>query len=586
MSIGREAFYKCTGVTSITVPNSVKYIGTDAFYLTEWWKNQENGLIYVGLIAYKYLGYMPANTNIIIREGTKGISTNAFGYCKGLSSVTIPNSVTYIDTYAFWNCNSLTSLAIPNSVTHIGSWAFSYCSSLTSVTIPSSVTRIDGEAFYDCSSLTSVIIDIESPLTISSSTFTNRRNATLYVPSGCKAAYEAADVWKEFKEIVEFGGRLSVSSATLLKGKGTMMGINLNNNDDIIMAEFFLQLPEGISIAEDEDGYPDVTINAARNNKHTVEVERTSDGLYHFLCFSTKNNAFNGNEGELLRVKLVSSEEMECGTYTATLRNILLADVDRNEISLSDRAFDINVLDLEPGDVNNDGRINGMDLVEMVDYIMERPSENFVFVTADLTEDGNVNGMDLVELIELIMAQNVQNAKSTSMRAPAHQDAADLESQITHLSADAIAVGVDASEDFILAQCVVELTGGAQLKDITTDSRHQVIWKQVGSNKYLVLAYSTKNTPFQHNDALLTVTCKGEGGIRVSDAMLVDANRQARWLGDKEEGCVTSIDGLMADYGSDAEVYDLQGRKVGQVSSLKNMAKGVYMINGKKVLVK
>ena len=57
--------------------------------------------------------------------------------------------------------------------------------------------------FEGCSGLTSVKVDLETPLSISSSTFSNRNNATLYVPAGSKAAYESAENWKEFKEIVE-----------------------------------------------------------------------------------------------------------------------------------------------------------------------------------------------------------------------------------------------------------------------------------------------------------------------------------------------------------------------------------------------
>jgi hypothetical protein len=104
------------------------------------------------------------------------------------------------DNELFYGCKATT---IPNNVTSIGQYAFSGCYGLTSVEIPNSVTSIGSSAFSVCSGLTSVTIDKDTPISIAAATFSNRANATLYVPSGSKAAYEAADYWKEFNEIVE-----------------------------------------------------------------------------------------------------------------------------------------------------------------------------------------------------------------------------------------------------------------------------------------------------------------------------------------------------------------------------------------------
>ncbi len=157
-SIGNGAFSGCSGLTSLTIPNSVTSIGSDAFSDTPWLNNQPNGLIYAGLVAYKYKGTMPGETNIEIMEGTKGIASYAFYNCSGLTSVTIPNSVTEIGNGAFRDCIGLASVTIPNSVTSISPSAFSGCNGLTSVTIPNSVTSIGEQSFYGCSKLTTASI--------------------------------------------------------------------------------------------------------------------------------------------------------------------------------------------------------------------------------------------------------------------------------------------------------------------------------------------------------------------------------------------------------------------------------------------
>ena len=157
-SIGEQAFYGCSGLTSIEIPNSVTSIGRSAFDVTPWYNKQPDGLVYAGKVAYKYKGTMPANTDIVIDDGTVGIAVAAFSNCNGLLSVTIPNSVMFIGGSAFYGCSGITSVTIPNSVTSIGGWAFRECSGLTSITIPNSVTSIGWSAFEGCSGLTSVTI--------------------------------------------------------------------------------------------------------------------------------------------------------------------------------------------------------------------------------------------------------------------------------------------------------------------------------------------------------------------------------------------------------------------------------------------
>ena len=131
-SIGDWVFYRCTHLTSVTIPNSVTSIGSKSFYGC------------TGL------------TSVTIPNSITSIGNGAFAYCSGLTSVTIPNSITSIEDYAFRYCSGLTSVTIPNSVTSIGWGEFTGCRSLTSITIPSSVKDIGCGAFDGCTSLTSV----------------------------------------------------------------------------------------------------------------------------------------------------------------------------------------------------------------------------------------------------------------------------------------------------------------------------------------------------------------------------------------------------------------------------------------------
>ena len=157
-SIGDAAFEFCGKLTSINIPNSVTSIGSGAFENTAWFNNQPDGLVYAGLVAYKYKGTMPYGTSISLRDGTPGIAGGAFYGCRGLSNINIPNSVTSIGGFAFYECNSLTNVSIPNSIMTIGNGAFAFCSGLASIDIPNSLTTISEGLFYSCSGLTSLTI--------------------------------------------------------------------------------------------------------------------------------------------------------------------------------------------------------------------------------------------------------------------------------------------------------------------------------------------------------------------------------------------------------------------------------------------
>ena len=117
-SIGDYAFYGCSSLTSVTIPDSVTSIG-----------------------KYTFDGCSNL-TSVTIGDSVTSIGDHAFSGCSNLTSVTIGNSVTSIGSSAFDDCSNLTSVTIGDSVTSIGNWAFGGCSSLTSVTIPDSVTSI------------------------------------------------------------------------------------------------------------------------------------------------------------------------------------------------------------------------------------------------------------------------------------------------------------------------------------------------------------------------------------------------------------------------------------------------------------
>ena len=183
-SIGDYAFWACTSLTGVTIPNSITSIGGLAFYdcmrLTSI--TIPNSVTSIGKSAFEYCSL----SSITIGNSVTSIGDDAFCECPNLTSVTIPCSVTSIGAEAFYRCYNLTNVTIPTSVVNIGADAFSYCASLTNLTIPSSVTSIGTNAFLNCGSLVAIRVDPNNTAYSSlGGVFFNKSQTTLIqYPSG------------------------------------------------------------------------------------------------------------------------------------------------------------------------------------------------------------------------------------------------------------------------------------------------------------------------------------------------------------------------------------------------------------------
>ncbi|HHU84676.1 MAG TPA: leucine-rich repeat protein [Clostridiales bacterium] len=187
-TIGESAFYGCTGLTKITLPNSVKTIGESAFAdctgLTEiiipasvklidsYSFSDCAGLELIAVDKNNEVYYSTGNcliereTNVlmlgcknsVIPDTVTAIGNAAFSGCEGLTEIKIPDSVTSIGYGAFSDCTGLTEIIIPNFVTDVSDGVFAGCTSLTKVKLPDNATEIWSSAFSGCTALTEITI--------------------------------------------------------------------------------------------------------------------------------------------------------------------------------------------------------------------------------------------------------------------------------------------------------------------------------------------------------------------------------------------------------------------------------------------
>ena len=204
-SIGDYAFQHCTGLTSIVIGNSVKSIGYYAFqYCTGLTSIEFNAEKCTRMENYYYpvFGGCTALSTVTIGENVKNIPDFAFYGCSGLTSIIVADGNTVYDSRV--NCNAIIETAsnsliigcentvIPNSVTSIGDYAFYKCSGLTGkLVIPNSVTSIGDYAFWDCSGLTGELVIPNSVTSIGMKAFSGCSGLTSIIVADGNTVYDS-----------------------------------------------------------------------------------------------------------------------------------------------------------------------------------------------------------------------------------------------------------------------------------------------------------------------------------------------------------------------------------------------------------
>lgn len=218
ISIGKEAFKNCNALTEIKIPAKVAIIHPSAFLICK-------SLVSLSVAEGNKTYDSRDNCNAIIETETNKLVANLYSATtipsfvkiigafmfegSYITAIDIPEEVTTIEKRAFSSCN-LNTVSFPSTLTSIGDEAFSRCKNLTTVILPASLTTIGSDAFESCQNLRDVYNLASVPQTLDSdySFSTGYKeglvyDATLHVLIGCKSAYQAANVWKNFSNILE-----------------------------------------------------------------------------------------------------------------------------------------------------------------------------------------------------------------------------------------------------------------------------------------------------------------------------------------------------------------------------------------------
>ena len=277
------------------------------------------------------------------------------------------------------------------------------------------------------------------------------------------------------------------------------------------------------------------------NSKWFNIVELADNKTYSWLYYNPENTneiiidveAYLGHVGYI--------EKWQENFGTSCIVNIVTSDTPSSII---------------PGDANGDGLVNVTDIVATVNFIMEKPTDGFIEKAADLNDDGEVNVTDIVMMVSIIM-----NGDGGSSRRAATS---------SKLVINRNNIQLRNAEGYTAAQFDINLSDGQSISNVVLNgtSNHSLYWKMADANTCRVVVYSMTNAAFRANsDNLFTIFMTGSQNATICNELLIKADG------------TTGIDAIRTE-AENGNVYDLNGRQV------KTPRKGLYIINGRKVVVK
>jgi hypothetical protein len=393
---------------------------------------------------------------------------------------------------------------------------------------------------------------------------------------------------EEDEPVISNDDIIRVTNVDAYKGKNVAVGVTLiNKSTDLRAYQFDLTLPSGISLAKDGNGNYLVTKTSRYEDEdQALQVTLLENNTYRFVSYSMESKKITGTSGALLNIILNVASTHTAGTFEANIDNIVFTKTNGTQIKLNSAKFNIVVHKAMLGDANGDGEINVGDIVEIVKDILHKTTSRFVREAADVNEDGEINVTDIVLVANIIMGGNPNASRTRGAAANTLNDALSLCQNDNH----SMSLLLRNEGGYVASQFELRLSEGQKLESISLNgerrNRHELDYYLIGDNTYQVVAYSIDNQSYSGNDGeLLNIKISGSGDVEIDKILFVTESFGEKRFSSLHGGGMTGID--VAKAVEPFDIYSVDGRVVRrQAENTKGLQKGVYIIKGKKQVVR
>ncbi|MBR6248904.1 MAG: Ig-like domain-containing protein [Muribaculaceae bacterium] len=258
----------------------------------------------------------------------------------------------------------------------------------------------------------------------------------------------------------------------MVAGQAFVIPIALTNTDPITAIQADLYLPSGIEPNyNDDDQF--VWLDEDRKGRGHVVSATVSAVATRIMVSSSRNAAFQGNEGTVLYISLKVNPEQVTGVYGIDLKNIILSSTSGEMFEAPNVKINVGVAAYHSGDANGDGYIDDTDYVITANYILAQNPSNFVFSAADMSGDGRVYVNDLPLIIDAAMNFDFDSMSFAPQRAPKRASSTDAlyvnDFDLAGGATKTVSIMLDNTTAFSAVQCDIALPNGLTIVQQTDE---------------------------------------------------------------------------------------------------------------------
>lgn len=344
-----------------------------------------------------------------------------------------------------------------------------------------------------------------------------------------------------------YDNTLMLGDLTTAAGKEVVLPIKMKNTCDISAYQFDLYLPEGFTVAVDEDGMEKIEVGSrTTSRRHVIDCAKQKDGSLRVIAYSMKNYNFENSDGDVAKITINVPSGIADGMYNVVLKNIVLSTAKSEKFEVAKILGQIEVNSTKPGDLNNDGVLNVADVTGLVALVLGESTEDVPSHVADLTGDGKIQVNDVVALVNLILSENVETVSAMSApRLMAVEDAVDYSKDI-EIEPFTIQPGEEKTISVLLNNVGAKYTGwqadfhfpagiepvsdedGCYIEVVpgrTTTRLHTIASAKQKDGSVRVMSYSMKNALFKgEHGAVAEIMVKAAGDLKAGTYQIKATN--------------------------------------------------------------